>query len=180
MWNNSHRGLTRLQTSTFSSAASASRLTGWSHSITCDSAGGSDWPAGPCAVCSVALHPMSVSPLERGEPTLSAARRICGEAGCGAEAAGTSWQGGGSVWGGWSGGGVVAPDAWSAGEPVSDMVTCKIDIVVIPLFRKFHLFSILITNESFHLSVVLLLSKPQFIDQWNQDVYSSNMTHIEL
>lgn len=74
----------------------------------------------------------------------------------------------------------MAPDAWSAGEPVSDMVTCKIVIVVIPLFKKFHLFSILITDESFHLSVVLLLSKPQFIDQWNHDMYSSNMTYIEL
>lgn len=66
----------------------------------------------------------------------------------------------------------MAPDAWSAGEPVSDMVTCKIHIVVIPPFKKCNLFLILITNESFHLSIVLLLSKPQFIDQWNHDVTS--------
>lgn len=166
-WNPEHQPEKLLvsQTSTLSSEVSGSRLTGWLHSVTCDSAGGSDWSAGPSAVCSEELSSASVSPVDWGEATFSAARRVCGDAGCGAEADGTSWQGGGSVWGCWSGGVMGGPDAWSAGEPVSDMVTCNIDNVVLYLHLKsvipLKYYSLWTTDDT----CCSAPSKPQFILQ---------------
>lgn len=145
-----------LQTSTSSSAASGSKLTAWSHSWLI-AAGGSDWSAGPSAVCPAVVPSVGVSSVDRTESTLSGGRSICAEVGCGTEAAGTSWLGPGrgsrSVWGGWSGGGVV-PDSQSAGEPVSHMVTCKHWTLFLWLSCKKHKrFFKIMSNHSFYSSV---------------------------